>query len=237
MSRKVLITGANRGIGLALVKEFQSRGDQVYAGCRTPDRAEELNALAGKSEGTVCVFRLDVTRPESVAAASQFVWSQTDALDILINNAGIFPEPSADVTLNELEMRDCRDAFDTNVLGVARVTRAMLPLLEKGAAAKVANITSGVGSISDKTRPGYYAYGTSKAALNYFTRAIAAEMKGRGPIVVAINPGWVKTDMGGPEGQLKPSQSATGIAEVIDKLTPADNSCWFNWDGKKHESW
>jgi len=237
MPRKVLITGANRGIGLSLVKEYLSRGEQVYAGCRTPDQADELNRLAGAHEGRPCVFRLDVTRPESVAAASQLVWSKTDTLDILINNAGIFPERSDDVKLYELEMQDCREGFETNVLGVARVTSAMLPLLEKARGAKVANITSDVACVTKKMRPGYYAYGTSKAALNYFTRAMAAELKGRGPIVVLINPGWVKTDMGGDEAELTPEQSAADIARTIDKLRPEDNSFWFTWDGKKHEIW
>ena len=234
MSRTVLITGANRGIGLALVKEYLTRGDHVFAGCRRPDDADQLTGLAAKHAQQLHVFRLDVTRGESVAAAAQLVWGKTDSLDILINNAGIYPKPK---TLNELELQDCRDAFETNVLGVARVTRAMLPLLEKADKAKVANITSGVGCVTEKTRPGYYAYGTSKAALNYFTRALAAEMKGRGPIIILINPGWVKTEMGGSEAQMAPEQSAVGIAETIDKLTQADNSSWFNWDGKKHEIW
>jgi len=237
MADSVLITGANRGIGLALVREYVRRGWDVYASCRQPDEAKDLNAIASEHPDSVEVFRLDVTRPESAAAASQYVWSKTEALDLLINNAGIFAGPSAETKLNELELEDCCEAFRTNVLGVGRVTRAMLPLLQKAGTSKIVNITSGIAVISAKTRPGYYAYGTSKAALNYFSRAMAAEIRGTGPILALISPGWVKTDMGGSEAELTPEQSARGIAETIDKLTADDNGCWFNWDGRPQEAW
>lgn len=237
MAKKVLITGANRGIGLALVGEYLKRGEEVFAGCRKPDEADRLNKLAAQHGDRLHVFRLEVTRSENIAAAAQLVWSRTETLDILINNAGINPEPSADVKLGDLQLQDCRDAIEVNALGPARITRAMLPLLEKGGRAVVANITSGVACMSAKTRPGYYAYGMSKAALNYFTRAMAAELRSRGLIVVLISPGWVKTDMGGPDAELPASQSAAGIAATIDKLRPEDNSFWFNWDGRKQETW
>jgi len=149
MGNKVLVTGTNRGIGLALVKQYVQRGDEVFAGCRRPDEAEELNQFAAANPQQVRVFRLDVTRSESTAAGSQFVWSHTETLDILINNAGINPESSAQTKLVDLELQDCRDAFEVNVLGPARVTRAMLPLLEKGDKARVVNIAS----VVFQTRP------------------------------------------------------------------------------------
>jgi NAD(P)-dependent dehydrogenase (short-subunit alcohol dehydrogenase family) len=113
----------------------------------------------------------------------------------------------------------------------------MLPLLETGTRPCVANVTSATGCIADKTSPGYYAYGTSKAALNYVTRAMAAEFKESGFIVIAISPGWVKTAMGGPDAELAPEKSAKGIVDTIARLTTNDTSCWFNWDGKKRDSW
>jgi NAD(P)-dependent dehydrogenase (short-subunit alcohol dehydrogenase family) len=237
MSNRVLITGANRGIGLALVREYLSRGDEVFAGCRRPDEATELRALVKSSGENLHVLRLDVTRDESTAAAAQFVWSRTESLDVLVNNAGINPEEHAGVKLTELELQDVRNALEVNVIGTARVTRAMLPLLEKGHKARIVNITSGVGCISEKAHPGYYAYGLSKAALNYFTRGLAAELKERGVTTVLVSPGWVKTDMGGPDAKITPEQSAAGIASLVEKLTSEDNSLWFNWDGQKNETW
>ena len=237
MPPTVLITGANRGIGLGLTQEYLARGAKVFATCRRPDAASELTGLRGSCGHRLVVDRLDVTRDESVSLAAQRVWAEADRLDVLINNAGIFPEPAADTRLRELELQDCRDAFDTNVVGVLRVTRALLPLLEKGAPGRVANISSGVGCIATKTGIGYYAYGTSKAALNYASRALAAELKERGIIVIVINPGWVKTDIGGAAAELQPAQSAKGIVETVASLGADDNGCWFNWDGQKRLEW
>ena len=161
MSDTVLVTGANRGIGLALTKEYLKRGDTVFAGCRNPEKADDLNAMSASHADKLLVFRLDVTRSESTASAAQFVWGRTETLDVLVNNAGINPEEHASVKLLELEIQDCRNAFEVNVLGTARITRAMLPLLEKGRRARIANITSGIGCISQKDRLGYYSYGLS----------------------------------------------------------------------------
>ena len=237
MPQNVLITGANRGIGLALTEEYLKRGDKVFATCRRPDAAEKLKELQASHAGRLFVERMDVTRDESVSSAAQRVWAEADKLDVLINNAGIFPEPKPYTHLNELEVQDLRDAFETNVVGVFRVTRALLPLLEKGSPGRVANITSGVACMSTKNTPEYYAYGTSKAALNYASRALAAELKDHGIVVIVINPGWVKTDMGGPDAELQPAQSAHGIVETIAKLDCEDNGLWFNWNGEKQRQW
>ena len=127
--------------------------------------------------------------------------------------------------------------YRTNVLGAIRVTRAMLPLVRKSASPKVVNISSGAGRIGGRDEPGMLAYGTSKAALNFATASIAAELKPGGITVVAMSPGWVKTDMGGPDAKIAPAESAAGIAAVIDGLTLGDAGKWYSHDGSRYKGW
>jgi NAD(P)-dependent dehydrogenase (short-subunit alcohol dehydrogenase family) len=234
MPESVFITGSNRGIGLALVKEYVARGAKVFATSRRPD---ELTALPEQYGDQVSVLPLDVTQDESVSSAAETVASQIDALDILINNAAVYPEPSVDVKLGDLDLQDVRDAFETNVLGVARVTRALIALVGKARHGRIVNISSGAGCIATKDEPGHYGYGTSKAALNYFTRAMAAEFAQTGVIIVAMSPGWVKTEMGGPQATITTEVSARGIADTIAKLTPTDNGLWYTYEGTRRDTW
>ena len=230
----VLITGANRGIGLALTKQYLGLGDRVIATCRRPEKAEAIKALQTEYAGRLFVEQMDVNGDGSVADAAERVAGRIAPLDILINNAGIYGEPDLNriTPLMELELQGCRDAFETNVLGVLRVTRAFLPLM-KNVGGKIINITSGLGSIGEKDTPGFYAYGGSKAALNYVTRAMAEEFKEHGLIFAVINPGSVKTDMGSVNSRLSPEESSAGIIQTIAMLGEKDNSSWYSWEGKK----
>ncbi|HWB60278.1 MAG TPA: SDR family oxidoreductase [Chthoniobacteraceae bacterium] len=230
----ILVTGANRGIGLALAQELASHGNRVFAACRKSESAAELRALEAKHPGLFSVVKLDVDSDASVADAAKAVAAQIPSLDVLVNNAAVFPE-EGDESIMEMDLAYFRAAFETNVLGVIRVTRAFLPLLEKSKNPRVVNISSGAGSISDKTDHGYYAYSASKAALNMVTRAMAAEFKPRGITFAAISPGWVKTEMGGPNAPLTPEQSAHSLAATIAKLTIKQTSTFLNRDGGTHE--
>lgn len=234
MSESILITGANRGIGLALTKQYLDRSDVVIASCRRPEKAKAIKALKTEHADRLFVEQMDVNDDGSVADAAERVSRRIASLDIFINNAGIYGEPDLNriTPLMELELQGCRDAFETNVLGVLRVTRAFLPLM-KHVGGKVINITSGLGSIGEKNTPGYYAYGTSKAALNYVTRAMAQEFKERGLIFAVINPGSVKTDMGSVNSKLSPEESSAGIIQAISALGEQDNSSWYSWEGRK----
>jgi len=237
MPESVLITGSNRGIGLALAKEYAARGARVFATCRRPEDTHELNAFAQQHPKQASILQLDVTVDESVSVATEALAQQTDSLDILINNAAIYPEPSSEVKLDDLDLQHVRDAFETNVVAIARVTRALLPLVRKANRGRIVNISSGAGRIATKNEPGHYGYGTSKAALNYFTRAMAAEFAPTGLIVVAMSPGWVKTDMGGPQAKITTGLSARGIADTVAKLTPDDNGLWYAYDGTRNDLW
>ena len=226
MGQTILITGANRGIGLALTAELLKGGHRVLATARNPGKATELEKLRKKHGESLEVVELDVTSEESVKAAA----ARVGALDVLVNNAAVFPEEGKE-SIFEMKLEHFREAFETNVLGVIRVTRAFAPLLEKGKGPRIVNISSGAGSVTAKDDHGYYAYGASKAALNMVTRGLAAEFRPRGICVVAMTPGWVKTEMGGPNAPLKPEESARAIAKTITTLTMEKTSHFIERTG------
>lgn len=230
MPHAILITGANRGIGLALARELLSQGHTVAATARDPGAGRELAGLEQLHAGRIFILKMDVCSDESVAGAARRLASEIPALDVLVNNAAVFPE-EGDKSIRDIALQHFRDAFETNVLGVVRVTRAFLPLLQKSGSPRVVNISSGAGSVAGKEDHGYIAYATSKAALNMVSRAMASELRGENVCVVAMNPGWVKTDMGGPNATLTPEESARAIAETITGLTMEKTSRFIERTG------
>lgn len=232
MPDTILITGSNRGIGLSLVRELLSRGHTVIAACRNAVKAKDLHALESKYAGKLSIVEMDITSDTSVNTAFALVAAKHPALDILVNNAAVFPEEGNE-TFKEIDIAHFRTAFDTNVLGTVRVMRAFLPLVEKAGNPRIVNISSGAGSVSDKDDSGYFAYSTSKAALNMMTRAAAAEYKERGITIVPLSPGWVKTEMGGPNAEITPEESASSIANTIERLTIKDTSRFLDRDGSE----
>ncbi len=231
----VLITGANRGIGLALTRAYLERGDRVAATCRLPAKAGELHALKETYRDDLLILRIDVNLGRSVAAAAEHAQEHFPRLDVLINNAGIAPG-RAQEGLESLEMTQLREAFDTNSLGPLRTTRTFLPLLRKSKQPRVVNISSGMGSLSRKPpEKHYYAYAASKAALNMFTRISSAEYKEQGICIVAVTPGWVRTDMGGADAELDPAVVAGELVASIDTLTVEHTSLWLDRHGKVSE--
>lgn len=231
----VLVTGANRGIGLALVREFLARHYSVIATARKPGGAEELHALAhGFGAGELTILKLDITNADSVGTVFEGISKSARCLDALINNAGIFPE-EGDERFEQLDIEHFAAAFETNVVGTARVCKACLPLLRNSGRPRIVNISSGAGSISRKEDGKYYCYSTSKAALNMFTRALANELKASGIVVVALSPGWVKTEMGGPNAEISPEESARRIVRTVGELTIADAGQFLGRDGNRSE--
>jgi len=230
MSETILITGANRGIGLALTVELLAQANTVIAAMRNPDGWREGKDLRVRYPSTLFTVQLDVTSDASVQDAAKSVSAMVPGLDVLVNNAAIFPEEGNE-SIRDIDLAHFGTAFETNVVGTLRVTREFLPLLEKGANPRVVNISSGAGSIAGKEDHGYYAYSTSKAALNMAIRALASELKPQKICVVALSPGWVKTDMGGPNAPLTPQESARSIANTIGDLSMRDTSQFLDRDG------
>ncbi len=207
----VLITGANRGLGLEFARQYSDAGWQVIGTARKPDTATDL------SDTGAHVVQLDVTDADSVAQMATELDGQP--IDLLINNAGVLDRNEA---FPGLDIDTVEWILDVNVLGPMRVTQALLPNLSAGDRKTIVNISSGLGSLSQNQSGGLYGYRESKVALNMFTLSLANEFRDQGFIVVAMNPGWVQTDMGGENAALTPEQSISGIRSVIDGLTPED---------------
>jgi NAD(P)-dependent dehydrogenase (short-subunit alcohol dehydrogenase family) len=228
MPGTILITGASRGIGLALCIAFARGGWTVFGGARHPRTPLLWNAA--QEFPNLHPIALDVLDEISVIEAAAAVAKQATDLDVLVNNAAIFPG-EGDERLEELDLAWFAEAVETNVAGVARVTRTFLPLLRKSQAARVVNISSGAGSISTKEDYDYYPYSVSKAGLNMLTRAMAAEFRPENIVVSAISPGWVRTEMGGPNAPLTPEDSARSLCATISRLTPEDSGKFLGRDG------
>jgi NAD(P)-dependent dehydrogenase (short-subunit alcohol dehydrogenase family) len=241
---RAVVTGANRGIGLELVRQLSARGDRVEACARDPSAARELRDLAGER---VQLHRLDVTEPSSVRALAEAlgdaavdVSSEGPTLDVLFNVAGVWggdrqslaamsSEPSPDLALE-----DVGRTFDVNAVGPLRMVLALLPHVRRGQGRKLVHVTSGMGSIGDNTRGGSYAYRMSKAALNMMSRSLAVDLRDEGIVSVVINPGWVRTDMGGPSAPTAVADSVRGILREIDRVTLSDSGEFLNWKGNRY---
>jgi NAD(P)-dependent dehydrogenase (short-subunit alcohol dehydrogenase family) len=157
----VLITGANRGIGFALTGTLLNTGYAVVAGCRDPGTAIRLQELARSRAGLVDVIRLDITSDELVGAAAAKTRQERKKLDVIINNAGLMPE-EGDESIVDLPLAHLQSAFETNVVGCARVIRAFLPLIRESSRPRILNLSSGLGSISTREDASYYAYSASR---------------------------------------------------------------------------
>jgi NAD(P)-dependent dehydrogenase (short-subunit alcohol dehydrogenase family) len=229
-SQTVLVTGSNRGLGLEFVRQYAADGWRVYAACRAPGEAGDLRKLAAGSDGRVELLALDVTDSAGVRAAAARLAGVP--IDLLINNAGV-GSPKGQ-KLGGLDYAAWQRVLDTNTLGPMRVTEAFLASLEKGRQKKVVTITSGMGSIGDNGSGGSYAYRSSKAAVNMAVKSLSIDLAGRGITCIVLNPGWVRTDMGGPGGELSPEQSISAMRRVIAGLTPADSGKFFNHNGKQY---
>lgn len=210
----ILITGANRGIGLALAKLYEARGDAVTALCRTSN--EEIEEIADQ-----VISGIDVTNEENLPGIAALVEQLIDGpVDVLINNAGIFQNE----TLEAMSSDGIRQQLEVNSIAPLMLSLSLLPLMASGS--KIANITSRMGSIADNTSGSYYGYRASKAALNAFGKSLAVDLHDQGIAVAQIHPGFVQTRMVGFNGDISPTDAATGIAERVDELN-LDNSGGF----------
>lgn len=221
-SRTVLITGANRGIGLEFARQYSMAGWTVIGTARHPDTAVELRELADQ------VLQLDVTDPASVDRLRQDLAGTP--VDMLINNAGIQPLMW---TLSEVDFAAFERSLAVNTLGPVRVTQALLPQLRSGKLRKIVNITTNLSSIAENTDGGFYGYRESKAALNMFTKSLAAELGPEGFICIVLHPGWVKTDLGSQQAPLQVDESVRGMRNVIDGLSAADNGTFRTYSGEQ----
>ncbi|GAB4224424.1 MAG: SDR family oxidoreductase [Kiloniellaceae bacterium] len=218
----VLITGANRGIGLEFVKGFAADGWRVHACSRNVEKSKEVRSLGGD---VVC-HKLDVTNGLKVASLAREL--ADEPLDLLINNAGIYGPRTG---FGETDYDEWLSVLQVNTLAPLRMVERFAGLLEKSDGRTVVNISSIMGSIGNASSGGSYIYRSSKAALNMITKTLSNDLGERGFTVVSFHPGWVQTDMGGDEADIPPTEAVAGMRKVIAGLTTEDNGKFFNYDG------
>lgn len=223
----VVITGANRGIGLEFVRQYLERGNRVDAGVRHPESARELSALAAGAGGRLRILPCDIADDSSVKAFAEAIGNDT-SVDLLVNNAGIFGSRQAFV---DMDFADLARTITTNAIGTLRVTMAFLPHLRRGSVRKIVVLSSKVGSIENDTSSDFYGYRMSKAALNIACKNLAIDLRAEGFTVLIVHPGWVQTAMGGPYAPTPVEESVAGMIAQIDRRGPADSGTFFDFAG------
>jgi NAD(P)-dependent dehydrogenase (short-subunit alcohol dehydrogenase family) len=209
MSRIALITGANKGIGFETARQLGHLGIKVLVGARDESRGRAaVDSLRAEKIDAHFVL-LDVTSESSIRDAANLIERQHGRLDILVNNAGMM-NPQKEHIASQASLENVRATFDINFFGMVAVTQAVLPLIRRSEAGRIVNVTSILGSIAEHADPNstihhakFLGYDCSKAAVNMFTNHLAFELRGTAIKVNAAHPGWVKTDMGGPEAPLE----------------------------------
>ncbi|MFU8788865.1 MAG: SDR family oxidoreductase [Methylobacter sp.] len=223
----VLITGANRGLGLEFCRQYAADGWQVIACCRNPDDAFDLNNLASH-HATVQLEALDVAVFGQIDALSRKLADVS--VDVLINNAGVYPD-NKDNGFGQLDYQAWTQSLLINTQAPMKMAEAFLPHIQRGDKKLIANISSLMGSIADNDSGGSILYRSSKAALNAAMKSLALELKNQSVGVLILHPGWVRTDMGGPNGLIDAEQSVTGMREVLENFSQDQSGSFVKYDG------
>lgn len=217
----VVITGANRGIGLELAKLYAARGDLVTAICR--EAGDEIEDIADQT-----ISGIDVTN-DQIGPGLQTILAELveGKIDLLINNAGLFKNE----TLDAMDADSIREQFEVNTIAPLMIAHGLAPLMGEGS--KIANITSRMGSIEDNTSGAYYGYRASKAALNAVGKSLAMDLKPKGIAVAQLHPGFVQTRMVGFNGDISPAEAAAGLAQRIDELNLENTGGFWHSNGQQ----
>ena len=226
----VLITGANRGLGFEFARQYLADGWEIFAACRNPAAADELKRLAKGSRGKLTIVPMDVTNSESIRQAAE----QLDgvAIDVLVNNAGVTGVSRQ--RAGHVDYESWARVLDVNTMGPLRVLESFIDHIARSERRLLVTITSGMGSIGDNTSGGSIAYRSSKAAVNMVVRSAAIDLASRRVTCVVANPGWVKTDMGGPSATLTPQESVTALRRLIETFGPNNSGKFYHYDGSEY---
>jgi NAD(P)-dependent dehydrogenase (short-subunit alcohol dehydrogenase family) len=228
MQPTVLITGANRGLGLEFCRQYGAAGWQVIACCRHPEAAPELTALTDQHP-SIEVRGLDVSR---FAAIDELSLALRDRpIDVLINNAGVYGDAERQV-LGHIDYAAWENVFRVNAEAPVRMVEAFLPQLAAGQRKLIVAISTLMGSIGDNTSGGHIQYRSSKAALNAAMKSLSLDLRGQGIGVLILHPGWVRTEMGGPQAPTLPAESIAGMRQVIESWRPEATGQFVNFRGE-----
>lgn len=221
----VLITGANRGLGLEFIKQYAMDDYKVIACTRKINKKDTLHQLQDSFKN-ISIYALDVANFSSI---DQIAKTLKSPVDILINNAGVYPDSS----IEHIDYEAWLDALKINTLAAFKMTKSFLPHLKKGTLKKIVSLTSKMGSIDDNSGGSEYLYRSSKTALNMVMKSLSIDLKAYGLAVITLHPGWVRTDMGGPNGLIDADESVAGMKCQIDKLCIKNTGQFIAYDGKK----
>ncbi|MCG8673026.1 MAG: SDR family oxidoreductase [Pseudomonadales bacterium] len=223
--KNVVITGANRGLGLEFVRQYLAEGWQVIAGCRAPEKATELNGL--QEQGNLMVLPLDVSKQQSRENFCAMLGDQ--AVHLFINNAGIYGPSST--PLGQVDEDQWLEVFRVNTVAPVKLIELMRKNLVSAGAANVAILSSKMGSIDDNGSGGLYMYRSSKSAVNSVTKSLAIDLAAEQINVVSLHPGWVLTDMGGPNALIDVTTSVSGMRRVLENLNSSQSGSFIAYDG------
>jgi NAD(P)-dependent dehydrogenase (short-subunit alcohol dehydrogenase family) len=230
----ILVTGSNRGLGLEFTKQFLEKGNIVIATCRTPESAVNLQELKKKFSENLTIKRFDVINNEQRNELFNQLTQEFKKLDLLINNAGVISGDGKRIyNFGEVHKEDFMKVLEINSLAPLLISEKLSVLLENSSNAKIINITSSNGSISRRTAKGKYSYCVSKAALNMVSKILSNDLRDKGITVIALQPGWIKTDMGGVSAPMELEDTISILIELINKVSIDDTGKFLNWDGSE----
>ncbi|MEW6353056.1 MAG: SDR family oxidoreductase [Pseudomonadota bacterium] len=224
----ILITGSNRGLGLEFARQYAEDGWRVYACCRDPHCAGALSDLAKKHKN-LSYHGVDVRDHRQIDALAGDLAHET--IDVLLNNAGIYHDHGEE--FRHLDYEAWIESFRVNTLAAAKMAEAFLVHVAHSQKRLIAAITSLMGSMADNRSGGYYPYRSSKAALNAVMVSLSIDLKSHGIGALLLHPGWVRTDMGGPNAEITPQVSVRGMRKIIDGFTLKDTGKFFSYEGKE----
>ena len=226
-SSTYFITGCNRGLGLEFVQQLLARGQRVIATCRDIATATDLTALTLKHSGQLSLVEMDVSDEASMREAVALL--NDEAIDVFINNAGMYGP--RDANFGNVDGPAMAEVLYTNAVAPVLLTQLLIDNVRKGSGKKLVYVSSKMGSIADNGRGGSYIYRSSKTALNSVVKSLALDLAPEGIATATLHPGWVRTDMGGPNGLIDAPESVSGMLNVIGGLSVANTGQFFNYDG------
>jgi NAD(P)-dependent dehydrogenase (short-subunit alcohol dehydrogenase family) len=222
----ILITGANRGIGLELTQQFAEDGWQVLACCRNPADAGQLQALRERGLA-IELHALDVTDYEQMATLAGQLANRP--IDVLLNNAGIYG--SKGIGFGEVDAKEWRQVLEVNTIAPLMLVQAFVEQVAASQQKLVAVISSKVGSIADNSSGGSYIYRSSKTAVNQVVKSLSIDLAGRDITVISLHPGWVQTDMGGPNAEIGTDESVSGLKSILQSAGLAQSGQFIEFNG------
>ena len=226
MESVVVITGANRGLGLEFCRQYLAGGARVYACSRSPEKASALLELKQSYGEALEIVPLDVSNPIMLANLPYVI---EEPIDILINNAGIYGPKG--LAFGEYKPDDWAEVLKVNTIAPMMVVQTLADKVAASQEKKIVLVSSKMGSIADNQSGGSYIYRSSKAAINAVGKSLAIDLAEQGIKVAIVHPGWVQTDMGGANGLIDAKTSITGLCEVIEDLSDSNSGEFFNYDG------